>query len=220
VIGEARLKRLSAVLPASGITVTKFALTSWTVKCVDRATGEELYYNTAMPKGAGTWTSEEEALRHIGAKMADEFSRNFFLQHFNIPGQKITLKVEGLPETAAPLLANELVGLPTVMTAQLRPASSPPLFDVQLAAAGDPGELIVNDILKPLNAKLGEACFSLGGTSGSEVSLSVERTCNQTAVARLETAPPAALYSAPPARLRSIVKNPETLRQLPANSGA
>ena len=61
--------------------MTKYTLTSWTVKCVDRATGEEIYFNTTLPKGVGSWASEEEALKAIGAKIADEFSRDFFLQH-------------------------------------------------------------------------------------------------------------------------------------------
>ena len=75
--GEARVKKLSMQLPASGLTVSKYALTSWTVKCIDRETGEEIYYNTALPKGIGSWASEEEALQAIGSKIADEFSRDF-----------------------------------------------------------------------------------------------------------------------------------------------
>ena len=46
---EARVKKLSAKLAASGITVDKYMLTSWTVKCVDRETGEEIYYNNKLP---------------------------------------------------------------------------------------------------------------------------------------------------------------------------
>ena len=38
-------------LAASGLVVTKYAVNSWTIKCIDRATGEEIYYNTALPKG-------------------------------------------------------------------------------------------------------------------------------------------------------------------------
>jgi serine/threonine-protein kinase len=79
VTGEAAIKRLSMRLEASGVVVTKFAPTSWTVKCVDRATGEEIYFNTQMPKGVGSYATEEEALRAIGAKVAVEFSRDFFL---------------------------------------------------------------------------------------------------------------------------------------------
>ena len=51
--------------------------------CTDVATGEEIYFNTALPSNLGTWNSEEEALKAIGARIADEFSREFFLQHAN-----------------------------------------------------------------------------------------------------------------------------------------
>ncbi len=50
-------------------------------------TGEEIYFNTALPKGVGSWASEGEALNAIGAKIADEFSRDFFLQHVYVTGQ-------------------------------------------------------------------------------------------------------------------------------------
>ena len=40
IAGEARVRRLSTRLEASGLTVTKYALSSWTIKAVDRATGE------------------------------------------------------------------------------------------------------------------------------------------------------------------------------------
>ena len=51
VLGEAQVKKLSMRLAASGVVVTKYALTSWTVKCIDRATGEEIYFNTTLPTG-------------------------------------------------------------------------------------------------------------------------------------------------------------------------
>jgi serine/threonine-protein kinase len=81
---------MSIRLEASGLPVTKYTLTSWTVKCVDLATGEEIYFNTTLPKGVGSWASEEEALKAIGARIADEFSRDFFLQHGNVASQKVT----------------------------------------------------------------------------------------------------------------------------------
>ncbi len=79
--GEAKVRRLSTRLEASGLIVTKYTLTSWTVKCVDRATGEEIYFDTALPKGTGSWATEDEALRASARMVADEFSRDFFLQH-------------------------------------------------------------------------------------------------------------------------------------------
>ncbi|HEY7943968.1 MAG TPA: serine/threonine-protein kinase [Casimicrobiaceae bacterium] len=214
--GEARVKKLSMRLPASGLTVSKYALTSWTVKCIDRETGEEIYYNTALPKGIGSWPSEEEALQAIGAKVADEFSREFFLQHVSVSGQKVTLSVEGMPNAAAEaLLARELVGLPGVISSTARPPASPRGYDLQLAGDGPVGDLVATGVLKPLNAQLGQACFSVRGIAGDQVSVAFDPRCADAAVlSRLETNPPAGLYGAPPGRQRSVVKDPELLRKL------
>ena len=216
VIGEAKVKKLSMRLPASGLMATKHTLTSWTVKCIDRETGEEIYYNTTLPKGVGSWASEEEALQAIGARIADEFSRDFFLQHANVTGQPVTLSVEGMPDAASEdLLARELLGLPEVIAATPRSPAKPRVYDLQLAGTGAPSELVANGVLKPLNAKLGQACFALGGSSGEQVSVVFDKRCADAAVLnRLETNPPAGLYGAPPGRQKTVIKNPETLRKL------
>ncbi len=214
--GEARIKKLSARLEASGLTVTKYALTSWTVKCIDRETGEEIYYNTTLPKGVGSWASEEEALKAIGSKVAEEFSRDFFLQHVSVTGQKVTLTVQGMPDAAAEdLLARELVGLPEVITAVPRPPANPRSYDLQLAGSGAVSDAVTIGVLKPLNAKLGLECFTLGGIAGDQVSVVFDKRCADASVlSRLETNPPAGLYGAPAGRQKTVVKNPETLRKL------
>ena len=216
VLGEAKIKKLSMRLPASGLTVAKYAMTSWTVKCIDRETGEEIYYNTTLPTGIGSWASEEEALKAIGAKIADEFSRDFFLQHANVTGQPITLVVEGMPDAASEeLLARELLGLPDVIAATARPPAKPRTYDLQVAATGAPGDLVANGVLKPLNAKLGQACFALGAVNGDRVSVAFDKRCAEASVLnRLETNPPAGLYGAPLSRQKTVIKNPEMLRKL------
>ena len=216
IIGEAQVKRLSLRLEASGLTATKYTLTSWTVKCIDRETGEEIYHNTALPKGVGSWASEEEALRAIGAGVADEFSRDFFLQHASVTSQPITLVVEGMPDAASEeLLARELLGLPGIIAATPRPAAKPRTFDLRVAATGAPGDLIDQSVLKLLNAKLGQACFLPAGVNGDQVSVAFDKRCAEASVLnRLETYPPAGLYGAPPGRQKTIIRNPETLRKI------
>ena len=121
VIGEARVKKLSAKLAASGLTINKFTLSSWTVKAVDRETGEEIYFNNTLPKAAGSWASQEEALAAIGTKIADEFTRDFFLAHFNQTGQSVRLTFQGLPDSITEqMLGRELVSLPGVLAATPR----------------------------------------------------------------------------------------------------
>jgi serine/threonine-protein kinase len=215
VLGEVQMKKLSARLEASGVVVTKYTLTSWTVKCIDRATGEEIYFNTALPKGVGSWAGEGDAMKAIGAKIADEFSRNFFLQHVTVSGRKVTLSIDGLPDSAQEALLRELVGLPAVITAASRSGSKPGVYDLQLAGDGAEGDLVAAGVLKPLNAKFGQPCFSLGRIAGEEVNVIFAKACTDSSIlSRLETNPPAGLYGAPPGRQKALIKDPETLRRL------
>jgi len=216
VTGEAAIKRLSMRLEASGVVVTKFALTSWTVKCVDRATGEEVYFNTRMPKGIGSFATEEEALRAIGTTIADEFSRDFFLQHVTSNGQRVALVVEGLPDAAtAEQLGRELLGLPAVMSARPRATASGHAWDVRLAGSVPPADLVAAGILAPINRKLGTSCLALGASAGEQVSVVVDAKCRDAGVlSRLESNPPAGLYGAPPTRQKSVIRNPQTLSKL------
>jgi eukaryotic-like serine/threonine-protein kinase len=214
VSGEARVRRLSTRLAASGLVITKYALASWTVKCTDRATGEEIYFNTTLPKGGGSAASEEAALRAIGAGVADQFSREFFLQHVPLRGRTITLAVAGMPDAATgALLTQELIGLPAVIGARADASTKPPTYAIEIAA-GTGSDAIVNDILRPLNAKLGEACFSAGASEGERVSVALDQRCAAGLRARLESNPPAALYGAPAARRKAVISNPDTLRKL------
>jgi eukaryotic-like serine/threonine-protein kinase len=214
VTGEASVKKLSMRLSASGLVITKYVLASWTVKCTDRATGEEIYFNTTLPKAAGSWASEEEALRAIGTKVADEFSRDFFLTHVPIRGRKVTLIVAGLPDaTTEALLARELIGLPAVIAASAEPPAEPRTYDVE-TTPGTGSDAIVSDIIGPLNAKLGAACFSAGASDGARMSIAFDARCMDGLTARFETNPPAGLYGALPARRKAVVTNPEMLRKL------
>ena len=215
VLGEVQVKKLSARLEASGVVVTKYTLTSWTVKCIDRATGEEIYFNTTLPKGIGSWAGEGDAMKAIGAKIADEFSRNFFLQHVTVTGRKVALRVDGIPEASEALLLQELIGLPAVITVAPRANAKPRVYDLQLAGSGAEGDLVAAGVLKALNAKLGQPCFSLGRIAGEEVNVLFAKACTEPGVlSRLETNPPAGLYGAPLPRQKALIKNPETLRQL------
>jgi hypothetical protein len=179
-------------------------------------TGEEIYFNTTLPQGLGSWASEEEALRVIGAKVADQFSRDLFLQHVDVTGRKITLIVTGMPDaTSEELLAHELIGLPAVMSAFVGSPGSPRVYDLSVAASGAPSEAIAANVVAPLNAKLGQVCFSVGSVEGTRVSVGLDPKCTDGMLrARLETNPPAGLYGAPPARQKAIIKNPDTLRKL------
>jgi serine/threonine-protein kinase len=216
IAGEAAVKRLSTRLEASGIVVTKFALSSWTLKAVDRTTGEEIYHATALPKGPGSWASEEEALKAIGGGVADAFSREFFLQHANAAAKRATLQIDGLPSAAvAAQLAREFVGLPAVIAARPRAGAAPGTWELDLAGDGPVADLVAAGVLAPINAKLGRPCLIPGATAGEEVRVRFDAGCNDPAVlGRLETNPPAGLYGAPESRQRSVLRDPDALKKL------
>ena len=192
--GEVKVKVLSAKLPASGLTITKTALTSWTIKAIDKASGEEVYLNTVMPTDK-SWATEDLALADIGKLVGDEFSKKFFLDHFNFSAQQVKLAITGLPDAqSARLLLRELRGFRQVLDAQL--VSDTGKYQLQLAE-GNASDLILEGVLKPLNTKLGQSCFALAGSSGTEVNVSFSGACAEAAVrAKLDTLPPAGLQNA------------------------
>nr|WP_295777427.1 serine/threonine-protein kinase [Rhodoferax sp.] len=202
--GEVKVKVLSAKLPASGLTISKTALTSWTLKAIDKASGEEVYLNTVNPTGK-SWGSEDLALAEIGKLVGDEFSKNFFLEHFNFNAQKVNLNVAGLPDKqSAKLLLRELRGFRQVLDAQ--PTSDSGQYQLQLAD-GNASDMINEGVLKPLNTKLGQACFALAGSNGAQVSVSFSPACSESAIrGKLDTLPPAGLQSAPGARGKLVSK--------------
>ena len=203
IVGEVKVKQLSAKLAASGLTITKTALTSWTVKAIDKSTGEEIYSSTKLPKST-SWPTEDAALADIGKQVGDEFSKNFFLAHFNFGSQKISLTVAGLPDAAvSKALLRELRSLRGVLDAQ--PAGDNG-YQIELPEGSAP-DLIAEGVLKPLNAKLGQACFTLGAVSGNTVGVTFAAACAQEAVrGKMDTAPPAGLLSAPPVRSKSLLR--------------
>jgi hypothetical protein len=68
-------------------------------------------------------------------------------------------------------------------------------------------DLIAEGVLHPLNAKLGQACFTLGAVSENTLSVLLNPVCTQEGVrGKFETAPPAGLLSAPSARGKFIHK--------------
>ncbi len=200
--GEAKFKQLSTKLAASGLTITKTVLTSWTVKAIDKASGEEIYLNTIVPQGQ-SWGTEDLALSDIGKLMGDEFSKNFFLQHFEFGVRKTNLNIQGLPDAqTARLLLRELRGIRQVLDVKMLADTG--RYQLQLAE-GSSSDVVQATILRPLNTKLGQSCFALAGSTETDINVSFATACNETAVrGKLETMPPAGLLSAPPSRGLSL----------------
>jgi serine/threonine-protein kinase len=158
---EVRLKHLSATLPASGLTIEKVALTSWTIRTVDPNTGEEVYLNTTIPPRR-SWASEDLAMQEIGRLIGSQFSREFFLQYFDFGTQRIRLRFKGLPPSAAPSLVSEATAALRILNASRSDsAGQDVLIDIDVAEGPDAArERVADALLNPLNRKLGQACFA------------------------------------------------------------
>lgn len=204
VVGEVKVKLLSMQLPTSGLTVSKTALTSWTLKAIDKSTGEEIYLNTVTPKGK-SWNTEDMALVEIGKMVGDEFSKNFFLQHFNFGSQRVQFNVNGLPNAqSAKSLLRELRGFRHVLDAQLLADTGK--YQLQLAE-GSASTVMQDVILKALNTKLGQSCFALTDVTATEVNANFSAPCAVAAIHdKLETVAPAGLMHAPELRGKSLLK--------------
>ena len=204
IIGEVKIKPLPFRLPNNPtLVMSKTALTSWTVKAVDKATGEEIYSNTTLPKG-DSFNTEDDALAAIGKMVGDEFSKNFFLAHFNFGAQKTNLNITGLPDGASPVVLRELQSLRGVLDAR---ETGPGKYALELPE-GAASDLIADSVLKPLNAKLGQACFTAAGSSGQDVNVAFAAACAGDAVrSKLETSPPSGLLAGPDARNKSVRKS-------------
>ncbi len=216
--GEVHFKKLSAKLAASGITIEKVVLTSWTVKATDRKTGEDIYTNTKIPEKQ-SWNSEEQALSDVGRLIGDEFNKGFFLEYFQYPVTQTSLEINGLPPGSAQALLSEINGLGDVLNASLAPAPSataPTLINANLSTnTSSMAESVQGAIFQPINAKLGKRCFSVTAASEARVQVQFQAICaDAETLARLDQLPPAFLMSAPSIRREDIVKNPTILKRM------
>jgi serine/threonine-protein kinase len=194
--GEVRFKKLSAKLEASGLTIEKFVLTSWTVKAIDAKSGEEIYHNTEIPQKQ-SWASEELALQDVGRLIGAEFSQSFFLQYFDFKPKQVQLRFTGVPRDAAAALLADINGSLIVLNATLAPQDSPDVvIDAQLSLGTAPLTASVQQsILAPINKKLGANCFTLlSGDDAAVLHIAVDSSCSSGgALKRLDAAPPEAL---------------------------
>jgi hypothetical protein len=197
--GEVRFKKLSAKLPASGLTIEKFVLTSWTVKAVDVKTGQEIYHNTTIPEKQ-SWATQELALQDVGHLIGAEFSQSFFLQYFDFKPKNARLRFSGLPPAAPNAVLDEINGNLIVLNAKLDTGSGGDVvIDAQLSAGTSSlPDLVQQSLLAPLNKKMGANCFTLlAGDAATELHIAFDSACTAAAaMSRLNAAPREALAAA------------------------
>jgi eukaryotic-like serine/threonine-protein kinase len=197
--GEVRFKKLSAKLPASGLTIEKFVLSSWTVKAIDLKSGQEIYHNTTIPEKQ-SWATQELALQDIGRLIGAEFSQSFFLQYFDFKPKNTRLRFSGLPQGAAKAVLDQINGNLIVLNAALDTgAGGDVVIDAQLSAGTSSlSDLVQQSLLAPLNKKMGANCFTLlAGDAATELHIAFDSACTAAApMDRLQAAPREALDAA------------------------
>ncbi len=218
--GKAKFKRISQTLQPANIEVTKYVLTSWSVKCVDAHTGEEILYNNKVPRGKG-WPSEDQAIEDIGKLIGDEFSKDFFAEHLQAPSQIIQLQVLGLPSyDVAQKLKSEFIGLRPVLNVDMRDfdKSGVSLFEVEFTGATSNFNRLLNSvIIAPLNKKIGENAFSLESAHQNTVRITFNSELSaEDIMNRLQQMPPSSLAIAAPGRIKDVVKTEAALKKVAA----
>lgn len=218
IVGKVKFDRQVDRLRASGREITRYVLTSWTVKCINNHTGEEVYYNNQVPRHR-SWWKEDDALEEIGRLIGREFSNEFFEEQLMAGSRIYELQVLGLPSyDSGILLKKELVGLRPVLDVDYRTFSENglSLFEVDFAGATSNFAKLVNSaVVKPLNTKFGERAFKLQAVEQGivRVTFSSDKSPDEIDDA-FNGKPPASLAGAPPERLRHIIRDDETMAKV------
>jgi serine/threonine-protein kinase len=214
--GEVRFKKLSARLPASGLTIEKFVLTSWTLRAVDAKSGEEIYHDTTVPEKK-SWASQELALQEVGRLIGEKFSKSFFLEYYDFGAQRVRLRFTGLPPGAEGAVLPEINAALQVLNAgPVQHQGGDVVIDTDLSGGGggSAGDLVQGALLASLNRKLGKPCFSLADAQGADVHVVFDAGCASVeSLKRLETLPPEGLIDAPALRIEDVVKDPNMLNR-------
>ncbi|MBF0446502.1 MAG: hypothetical protein HQL68_13045 [Magnetococcales bacterium] len=218
IIGETKFKTISMKLSSSGLKITKYILTSWTVKCLDNSTGEEIYFNNKIPRNK-TWTEEEYAIKDIGSLISSEFSRSFFKNHLMKPSRILQLQISGLPSyDVGVLFKKEMLGLRSVLNINFKnfKENGVSLYEVEFSGSQENAvSLINNTVIKPINRKLGEGAFKLSSFSGNSVKIKFHSNKNlEKLKAKFKRMPPSSLAFASPARLFEVVKSKEARKKV------
>jgi len=218
IYGKVKFDVRSVDLKASGVNVKKHVITSWTVKCIDNHTGEEIYFNNKVPR-RHSWATEDEAVQDVGRLIGEEFSRDFFEQHLMSPSKVYQLRVIGLPSyDVGVLFKRELIGLRPILGVDFRNYTMDGISVYEVNFAGNTGnfaEVVNAVVIKPLNAKFGAQSFQLDAVEQGVVKVSFHGTKDlDRLIEEFNAKPPAALASATPERLVHIAKDPQSLAKL------
>jgi serine/threonine-protein kinase len=220
IVGRVRFDVREVKLSSSGIRLKKHLITSWTVKCINNNTGEEIYFNNKIPRHH-SWATEDQALEDVGRMIGQEFSKDFFESHLVQPSHLFELRVIGLPSyDIGVLLKREMIGLRPFLDVALRNYSTNGLtsYEVNFVGGQDSFAQTINSaVIQPLNAKFGAEVFSVNSLARDVVTLVfTSDKSEEELISEFNSKPPAALANASPARIARVAQDEETLKKVEA----
>lgn len=216
--GEAKFKPISIKLKASQIEINKFQLTSWTVKCIDNRSGEEVYFNNKVPTRM-SWNTEDAALAAVGQLIGKEFSKDFFDSQMLQDSRIYQVELQGLPSyDAGVLFKKELIGLRPILNVDFRSfeSSTGAVFEVEFSGNEIKfPELLNSTVIGSLNAKFNKKVFHLQTVEGSVVKILFKGTRNEEKVIEtFQEKPPSSFAFATPERLAGIALTESSLEKI------
>ena len=106
----------------------------------------------------------------INKLVGDEFSKNFFLEHFAYGARMSRCESQACRCCQRSMAVARLRSLRAVLDAQ--PGADVGTYQLRMAE-GNATDLLSESVLKPLNAKLGQNCLSLAGATGNAVQVAL-----------------------------------------------
>ena len=172
--GEAKLRSSSTKLEASGLVINKVNLTGWSLKGHVTQSADDFYSDDQTPR-APTWTNEDAAVSAIGKLAADNLTKEMIAQNHRPRVRRLQVVVGGAadPKVTGALL-RELRGARGVVDAVWLADKG---YFVIALPEGDGVDMVQERLVKPLNAKLGQACLTPAGATATQVNLTWSGDC-------------------------------------------
>jgi hypothetical protein len=216
--GVAQLQKVMVSYGASGIKLSKYVLNSWTIRCIDTHTGEEVYFNNQLPVKR-SWNSQEAALAEIGKAIGAKFSKDFFKEKIKGNSNSYQLSITGIPDyDVGVLIKKELIGLNSILQVNFRSfdALGASLYEIESSLATENlAGMLSEQIFKPLNRKMGSDIFRLSSVHGGVIKVVFDALVDiPTLKQRFTSLPPASLANAAPERLRQLAFSKEALSRI------
>ena len=172
--GEAKIGEDKLKSHYNELEINQTVLTSWTIKCKDMRTNEEIYFNNKVPENA-RWANEDQAIKEIGQMLGQEFSKDFFDSQLSKPTRICQMEIVGLPDyDAGVMVKNEFVGLRQIVNVELRDfdVEAGSVFEVELADADkNLAGIVQSGVVAGLNKKVGYPALKVVSAKGNRIKL-------------------------------------------------